>query len=80
MFVRRMAANLRRKTGTYFNKFLEVRFATFSASSLAFISECGTERMRRVKSTNVGLDSKILGIAFGFASLESPLMPPKTSA
>jgi hypothetical protein len=31
---------------------LDVRFAFFSASSFAFISECGTRMSRRMKSVN----------------------------
>jgi len=36
---------------------LGVRFAAFSPSSLALISECGTERMRRAKFVKASLSS-----------------------
>jgi hypothetical protein len=46
---------------------LDVRFAAFSASSLACISECGTLMSRRIKPVKFSeLPLTILADAFGF--------------
>jgi len=52
---------------------LDVRFAAFSASSLALISECGTRMSRRIKLVNVSeLPLTILADVFGFIGAGAP--------
>jgi hypothetical protein len=58
---------------------LAVRFAAFSASSVALISLCGTERTCRAKSVNLSNSSHWF-FAFGLLLLELALTPLETSA
>ena len=64
------------KAGTREAERLDVRFAAFSASSLALISECGTESMRRVNSINAGskVPVSILADGSGNVGIHAPRM------